>query len=511
VIVRHRSLTLAVGVAVVCVAVVAAVVLAPRPARLGPETTGDPELAAATRAATGDGRGYLGIAVAVVEDGEVRAAGLGRSGSLDHPLVTASMPFDIGSVAKALTGMLLADRAVAGDVRLDQPVSDLLPQASFADPRAGSATLAELASHRSGLPRLPIGGPIDLARSAITVLIGSNPYPDADPQAVVAAAARSEATGTPGEFAYSNLGVALLGQALATEAGVPYPSLLDQRILAPLGMRDTTILTPGVEPPPGRASGHTPSGRGAAIWRDWGYAPAGIGVWSTSGDLARLLAGVMESSAPGSDAARPRFKAGEDERIALGWFTSRYGDREVTWHNGGTGGFRSFIGFDRSTARGVVVLANTDTWVDAVGLRLLGVRVPASDASGWSWRTALVVVYSLWGLTLLSLASRGPDSRWRVLRKGKPADRLRLASAVAGTAALLAIAHRVGDVFGVWLQVPPAIWIIGVGLAAVGAFLVVLRWRDLPTSSSGRPWLRWAGTTVSIVISAAIIILIVAA
>lgn len=149
--------------------------------------------------------------------------------------------------------------------------------------------------------------------------------------------------------------------------------------------------------------------------------------------------------------------------------------------------------------------------MDAVGLRLLGARDHTTGTGGWSWRTALVVVCSLWGLTLLTLASRGPGSRWWIFRKGKPADRLRLASAVAGTAALLAVAHRVGDVSGAWLQASPAIWIAGVGLAAAGAFIAALRWRDLPTSSSGRLWLRWAGTTMSIVLSATVIALVVTA
>ena len=79
-----------------------------------------------------------------------------------------------------------------------------------------------------------------------------------------------------------------------------------------------------------------------------------------------------EPDPSGAAATEPRFARDEDDRIGFGWFIRRRGGREITWHNGRTGGFSSFVGFDSAAGRGVVVLANTDRSVDAAGFRLLG-------------------------------------------------------------------------------------------------------------------------------------------
>ena len=96
--------------------------------------------------------GSTGLAVAVIEpagDGYTILASAG-------PAIHATTIFEIGSITKAFTGILLADMAARGDVRLDQPVVELLPPGTSIPARNGKQiTLEQLATHTSGLPRLP--------------------------------------------------------------------------------------------------------------------------------------------------------------------------------------------------------------------------------------------------------------------------------------------------------------------------------------------------------------------
>jgi CubicO group peptidase (beta-lactamase class C family) len=349
----NRRQIVAAAVAVV-VGIGAALLVGPRPQRLPDRATGDGALAARARAALGPGHDQ--VAVALVEDGRVRLAGFGADGD------TA---FEIGSVTKALTGMLLADQVEAGAVRLEQPVGELTGGTPLAGARA---TLRELAQHRSGLPRLPRDA---VLRSLGTNLSGGDPYRGGSAEVFAAAAD----AGAPGgaEPAYSNLGFAVLGDALAAARGTTYAELLRSRLLEPLGLDRTTVVTDPARLPADRATGadaHT--GRGQDPWIAEGWAPAGIGTWSTAADLARLAAAVLDGSAPGAAAARPTSAYRDDgDRIGLAWITSTERGRTLTWHNGGTGGFHSYVGLDPAAGRAVVVLSASTASVDAAGVELL--------------------------------------------------------------------------------------------------------------------------------------------
>lgn len=107
-----------------------------------------------------------------------------------------------------------------------------------------------------------------------------------------------------------------------------------------------------------------------------GFAPAGTGVWSTSRYLARLAQAVLDGDAPGASAVETRWDFADGDRIGLGWITSDVNGRTITWHNGGTGGFRSFIGVDLEADRAVVLLSNTTAPIDDVALELLTEETP---------------------------------------------------------------------------------------------------------------------------------------
>jgi CubicO group peptidase (beta-lactamase class C family) len=344
------AVSLAVGLAAVPV-------LGPRPPSLADtdpsSDTGDAALAARVREVFGDGAGYRGLAVATVDpDGAVRLAGVGDSGDPGRPRVDERTRFEIGSVAKGLTGLLLAEQAARGEVGLDDPV--------------GGAGLEDLATHRSGLPRLPRSA---VLASLLLPLTGADPYRGSAEQVLAQAVALEPRRGA--DPAYSNLGAAAVGAEVARRGGAPYAQLLSERVLDPLGLGSTTVVT-GAEGPPGpRAVGSAASGAPRDPWQAEGWAPTGVGVWSTSADLAALVAALAAGTAPGQEAAEPRADYTDGRRIGLFWITSDVDGREVTWHNGGTGGASSFVGFDRGSGRGVVVLANTDADVDAQALQLL--------------------------------------------------------------------------------------------------------------------------------------------
>ena len=292
------------------------------------------------------------LAVAVITDDSMTFAGRGAN---EHS------PFEIGSVSKAITGLLLADSVKRGEVTLDQQVGSLLP---LGDTEVASVTLEDLATHYSGLPRTSTK-PFVAVRSVVASLSAGNPYPyDVDG---LLAQARAAGTSGRGQPAYSNLGGALLGHALAKKAGQSYPDLLNERLLQPLQMAETHVPSTEVGAAP---EGYSSGGRKEAPWVGDGYGPAG-GIVSTSGDLAMLLQSRLRGE--GVEALAPKRDFEDGDRIGLFWITSPLAgtDRSMVWHNGGTGGYRSFVGLDLERKRAVVVLSDVAADVDAFATKLL--------------------------------------------------------------------------------------------------------------------------------------------
>ena len=310
-----------------------------------------------------------GVAVAYADAGGVTFFNAGKFAADDARPITPDTEFEIGSMTKVFTALLLADTVRAGKATLEAPIG-----APFAPT---TITWQQLATHTSGLPRLP--GDFRSGDSA-------NPYAEQD-LARLEASWRSEAPkAKPGErMDYSNFGYAVLGQALAAAWGQPYPAVLKERILGPLGLKDTA--TAWREADPARlAPGHAEQGR-AANWDLNAYAPAGALV-STTRDLARLAQaclGLVDTPlAPVlAEAAKPR-AAGDmpGRQIGLGWIVEKRGATTIVWHNGGTGGYRSFVGYDAAKRVGVAVLTNHTRGVEPLGFALLaGIELPKPKES----------------------------------------------------------------------------------------------------------------------------------
>lgn len=290
---------------------------------------------------------------------------------ISHGNVNGDTLFEIGSVTKVFTALLLADSVQRGEVALTDPVSKYLP----AEVKVPAVTLEQLARHTSGLPRLPANlAPKDAA----------NPYVDytvAQLYEFLSAYELPRAAGS--QYEYSNLGAGLLGHALAQRAGVDYATLVRTRITAPLGMKSTTVtLTDALRRR--LAPGHGEKGERVANWDVTSLAGAGA-LRSTANDLLTFVAAHLGyQRTPLAPAMTlllaSRSPAGApDLEIALGWHVLKTHDgREIAWHNGGTGGYRSFVGFDPKTRSGVVLLTNSSSGstVDELGRRLLDAEKP---------------------------------------------------------------------------------------------------------------------------------------
>lgn len=307
----------------------------------------------------------VGLVVGIVESGEKRVVVHGRRAAGDAKPLDGDTVFEIGSITKGFTGILLADMARKGEVALDDPAQKYLPEGVKMPQKGEKAiTLRDLSTHRSGLPRLP---------SNLKPADKMNPYADYGAAQLYEFLNGHTLRREPGEaYEYSNLGAGLLGHLLARRAGKGYEALLRERVLDPLGMKDTRItLTEGMQAR--LAQGHGMQLEAVKNWDLDVLAGAGA-LRSTANDMMRLMEAMMGGKGPLAESIRmavsERRPAAPKLAIGLGWHMWE-GDREIVWHNGGTGGYRSFAGYAAKTGKAVVVLSNAAISADDIGLHLL--------------------------------------------------------------------------------------------------------------------------------------------
>lgn len=332
------------------------------------QTLSDSAARAAVEARIEAGMG-VGIVAGLLDAGGARIVAFGQSGN-GRPLDGKTV-FEIGSISKVFTSLILADMVRRGEVALDDPVATYLPPTVKVPARSGrQITLLDLATQSSGLPRMPANfAPKDPA----------NPYADYTTAELYAFLSSYELPRDPGaRYEYSNLGFAVLGGALAQRAGKSWEALVQERIIGPLGLRDTRVSLPA-SMRSRLAAGHA-DGKPAANWDLGAFAPAGA-LRSTADDMLRFIAAAMDSAGP----LAADFRATEQSRrvitpgrleIGLGWHILRIDGRTVVWHNGGTGGYHAFAGFEPATGRGVVLLANSTDDIDDIGVHLLDPQSP---------------------------------------------------------------------------------------------------------------------------------------
>jgi serine-type D-Ala-D-Ala carboxypeptidase/endopeptidase len=315
-------------------------------------------------------RRHVGVAVGALRGEATWVVGSGTAGPGGPAPPTAHTIFEIGSVTKAFTATLLAGMVEQGLVTLDDPVQEYLPTGVELPVRGRPITLADLATHTAGLPRLPHGFVLRSVRHR------RNPYAWLSVDDLYAGLPSTRLRRQPGgRPRYSNLGYGLLGHVLALRAGRSYEQLVQERICGPLGLQDTRVSVPAAARER-FAHGHDRRGRSVPHWDLPVLAGAGA-LRSTVADLLAFLRLQLGEGDPAlaraaalTHAPRPRHRG---VTIGLGWTRLPLlgTERELLFHNGGTGGFRSFAGFVPATHTAVVVLSNSARSVDALGFRIL--------------------------------------------------------------------------------------------------------------------------------------------
>jgi serine-type D-Ala-D-Ala carboxypeptidase/endopeptidase len=320
-----------------------------------------------------ESKANAGIVVAFMDHGTEHFLSYGTSNGPGTAALDENTVFEIGSVSKAFTGTVLADMVARGEVALEDPVSKYLPPSVHVPERNGrQITLLDLATQSSGLPSLPANmHPADV----------TNPYADYTVEQLYAFLTGYTLPRDPGaQYQYSNLGMGLLGHALALRAGQSYEALVTNRVLEPLGMRETAItLSPALRSR--FATGHTATMQTQAPWDLPTLAGAGA-LRSTAKDMLTFVAAnahsdgtALAKTAPlAQQVRRPTGSPGLD--IGLAWHILDRPSGRIVWHNGQTGGYHSFIGFIPATGANVVVLTNVATSIDDIGLHILDPAIP---------------------------------------------------------------------------------------------------------------------------------------
>jgi CubicO group peptidase (beta-lactamase class C family) len=325
------------------------------------------------------------------------------------PTVDGDTVFEIGSITKVFTCLILGTMVERGEAALTDPVAKYLPEGVKVPERGGKQiTLQDLATHTSALPREP-------SNYSYTG-DWSQPLPDYSADEMYEFLRDCELTRDIGvQYEYSNIGMALLGHALERCAGADYETLLKTRILDPLGMRDTGIsLTPGMKHRLAVGYGQTSSGIQPVpeLNRDV-FVPAGS-LRSTANDMLLFLAATLGHSdtslartmasmfqvqhhlradytvVPNDGSLRSRLGLRfSSTKTAMGWLVlvpQLYGgfrrDNPIVSHDGGTPGYMSFAGYDPVEQVGVVVLSNAGNTlgVSDIGMHLLNNKLPLLKA-----------------------------------------------------------------------------------------------------------------------------------
>ena len=331
-------------------------------------------------------RGTRSLVVGIVDGKSQYYKGFGTMNRYGKQRVApdSNTLFEIGSITKVFTSLLLVTLQHEGVVHIDSAVAGYMRPESVLDPQLNSITLKHLATHTSGLPRVtPRSVRPAMTIDLLTLRPGRNPYRWYGASSLyrdMRSVTFAHAINT--QFAYSNIGVGLLGYALSEAANVPFSQAIRQYITDPLTMTDTYVVVPKHEEHR-VAPGHNKRGRRVPRW-EFGEGMQGAGAMVSSlQDMMKFLRINLSNDettmAELLDRCHQPCQATTvpNTQVGLGWFqTKTVMGRTIIWHNGGTGGFSTFIGFDKGANVGIVILANSTHDVDKLAFTLLQTLSP---------------------------------------------------------------------------------------------------------------------------------------
>jgi len=308
---------------------------------------------------------HQSLFVGIVDENDVEYYYYGETAKDENPIDENTI-FEIGSVTKVFTTLILADMVEKGEVNLNDPIDKFLPEGVSTPSKNGrTITLFDLATHSSGLPRMPDNFPIS----------DMNEQFQYDREEMYDSLSKVELSREIGsEYEYSNFGVSLLGHILSLQAGQSYEELLQERVLDKFGLESTCVkqcdelrdrfAKPHLFGFPANELNLSDDMSGAGEIR------------SSGKDMLTFLSyamGLKDSDLRSSFELTQKVNRQIDDKLSIGlaWHMLQKEDRTIIWHNGATNGFTSFVGFDPESNQGVVVLTNSLNTVDDIGVWLL--------------------------------------------------------------------------------------------------------------------------------------------
>lgn len=307
----------------------------------------------------------VGLSIGILKDDQMKTYGYGETSKGSNELPNASTIFEIGSITKTFTATILAHYINEGKINLTDPIIKYLPDSLSVNPEFHKITIINLSNHTSGLPTIPG----NFANKMNPV----NPYIHYDERLLFAGLKTCKLTTVPGTtYSYSNLATGLLGVILERIGGKNYEQLVKQLITVPLKMNSTSQrLTP--QQNKHFVKVYDADGDETRPWDFNALAACGC-LHSTVNDLLLYAkANIKSDYAPLSNSFALTHKVtfSKVPEVGLGWHLLQVDGASYYWHNGGTGGSRSYLILNMEKKIAVVVLSNSNVGVDEVGLSIL--------------------------------------------------------------------------------------------------------------------------------------------
>ncbi len=307
----------------------------------------------------------VGLSIGILKDGKQYFYNYGETVKGNKQLPTNKNLYEIGSITKTFTGILLAKAVTEGKLKLTDPVNKYLPKnAAWLIFEGDTAKIINLSNHTSGLPPLPDN--FDFTNEA-------NPYKDYDEAKLLAYLKTAKLQRKPGtKFEYCNLGVGLLGYILSKTYKMPFEEMVTKFIASKAGMTDTREFLQKED------SALFMQGYNAALEKqsqwDLGALTAAGSLRSNTSDMLKYAQLNLQTTDPVLQKAITlshiqTFTDGQ-QKIALNWFIQNWGWGNILFHGGATGGYRSFLAINPVTKNAVVILCNSFTNIDAAGVAL---------------------------------------------------------------------------------------------------------------------------------------------
>ncbi len=307
-----------------------------------------------------------GLSIGIIQDNNITYYHYGENNKESKQMPDNFTIYEIGSISKTFTGLLLANAIIDKKINLDEDIRKYLPkECAELNYHGTPITIKHLVTHTSRIPRIPENIERQPGYNEL------NPYKNYDKKMVYSYLSTLKLDTIPGIiYDYSNTGVALLGMILETVCQQSYEELLEKYITTPLNMKHTFVNVPSPELI-NFAQGYNGKGKKTPHW-DLGDQVGAGGIKSTIADMCLYLnENINESSITLKLAHDLQFKS-SNESVALAWTVqaTKKGNT-LLWHNGGTYGFASFCGFIKDKKIGVVVLSNSGNSVDQISIDIL--------------------------------------------------------------------------------------------------------------------------------------------